>query len=161
MPPGKFCKITPKNTNFCAFWKQVLDNTVFTFFFLSAGTHFEKITLNRLKIMVEKPWLAVFIVTCALGLAVVLHLFQNMCIVLFFAFVRCQQNRRQKIFNWGLYVCAGGLTSQNLTKIYWFIVLHISRIGGLFGGWAPVATGLASNRRLFQSLYYQTMPGGT
>jgi len=26
--------------------------------------------------MVEKPWLAVFIVTCALGLAVVLDLFQ-------------------------------------------------------------------------------------
>jgi len=24
MPPGKFCKITPKNTHFCAFWKQVL-----------------------------------------------------------------------------------------------------------------------------------------
>jgi len=33
MPPGKFCKITPKNTHFCAFWKQVLDNTVFTFFY--------------------------------------------------------------------------------------------------------------------------------
>jgi len=24
MPPGKFCKITPKNTRFCVFWKQVL-----------------------------------------------------------------------------------------------------------------------------------------
>ena len=35
MPPGKFCKITPKNTHFCAFWKQVLDNTVFTFFIFS------------------------------------------------------------------------------------------------------------------------------
>ena len=33
MPPGKFCKIAPKNTHFCAFWKQVLDNTVFTFFY--------------------------------------------------------------------------------------------------------------------------------
>jgi len=21
MPPGKFCKITPKNTHFCTFWK--------------------------------------------------------------------------------------------------------------------------------------------
>jgi len=30
--PGKFCKITPKNTHFRVFWKQVLDNTVFTFF---------------------------------------------------------------------------------------------------------------------------------
>ena len=33
MPPGKFCKITPKNTHFCAFSKQVLDFTVFTFFY--------------------------------------------------------------------------------------------------------------------------------
>jgi len=33
MSPGKFCKITPKNTHFYAFWKQVLDNTVFTFFY--------------------------------------------------------------------------------------------------------------------------------
>jgi len=33
MPPEKFCKITPKNTHFCAFWKQVLDNTAFTFFY--------------------------------------------------------------------------------------------------------------------------------
>ena len=30
--PGKVCKITPKNTHFCAFWKQVLDYTVYTFF---------------------------------------------------------------------------------------------------------------------------------
>jgi len=68
-----------------------------------------KNTLNRLKIMVEKRWLAVFIGTCALGLAVVLDLFQNMCIVLFLAFVRYQQNCRQKVFSWGLYVCAGGI----------------------------------------------------
>jgi len=33
MAPGKFCKITLKNTHFCAFWKQVLENTVFTFFY--------------------------------------------------------------------------------------------------------------------------------
>jgi len=32
MPPGKFCKITPKNTHLCAFWKQVLDNVVLHFF---------------------------------------------------------------------------------------------------------------------------------
>ena len=31
MAPGKFCKITPKYTHFCAFWKQFLDYTVFTF----------------------------------------------------------------------------------------------------------------------------------
>jgi len=33
MPPGNICKITPKNTHFCAFWKQVLDNSVSTFFY--------------------------------------------------------------------------------------------------------------------------------
>jgi len=33
MPTGKFCKITPKNTHFCALWKEVLDNTAFTFFY--------------------------------------------------------------------------------------------------------------------------------
>jgi len=26
-------KIAPKNTHFCAFWKQILDNTVYTFFY--------------------------------------------------------------------------------------------------------------------------------
>jgi len=36
MPPGKFYKIAPKNTHFCAFWKQVLDNTVFTFFYFGS-----------------------------------------------------------------------------------------------------------------------------
>jgi len=35
MPPGKFCKITPKNTHFCAFWKQVLGN--FFIFLRSKG----------------------------------------------------------------------------------------------------------------------------
>jgi len=64
--------------------------------------------------MVGKPWLAFFIVTCALGLAVILDLLQN--IVLFLAFVRYKQHRRQKVFNWGLYVCAGGIDILNLTK---------------------------------------------
>jgi len=40
-------------------------------------------------------------------------------------------------------------------------VLHISRIGGLFGGLSPVAAGQVSNRRLFRKLCYQTMLGGT
>jgi len=59
--------------------------------------------------MIEKPWLAVFIVTCALGLAVVLDLFQNMCVALFLAFVRYQQNHCQNVFYWGLHVFAGGI----------------------------------------------------
>jgi len=66
--------------------------------------------------MVEKPWLAVFIVTRALGRAVVLDLFQKMCIALFLAFVRCQQNRRQKVFNWGLHVFAGGIDILKFDK---------------------------------------------
>jgi len=40
------------------------------------GDPFWKNILNTFKTMVKKPWLAVFIVTCALGLAVVLDLFQ-------------------------------------------------------------------------------------
>jgi len=40
-------------------------------------------------------------------------------------------------------------------------VLHISRIGGLFGGLSPRGDRLVSNRRLFRKLYYQTMPSGT
>jgi len=66
--------------------------------------------------MVEKPWHAVFIVTCAFGHAVVLDLFQNMCIVLSLAFVRYQQNRRQKVFDWGLYACAGGIDILKFDK---------------------------------------------
>ena len=34
MPLGKFCTITPQNTHFCAFWKEVLDNTFLHFLFL-------------------------------------------------------------------------------------------------------------------------------
>jgi len=51
--------------------------------------------------MVEKRWLAVFIVTCALGLAVDHFQISRAYIVLFLAFVRYQQNHRQKVFNWG------------------------------------------------------------
>jgi len=36
------------------------------------------------------------------------------------------QNRPKKIFNKGLYVCAGGLDSQNFDKNSRFVVLVIS-----------------------------------
>jgi len=52
--------------------------------------------------MVEKRRHTVFIVTCALGLAVGLDLFQkhvHWCTVLFLAFVHYQQNHRKKVFN--------------------------------------------------------------
>jgi len=80
------------------------------------GDPFSKNLSNRLKIIVEKPWLAVFIVTYALGLAVVLDLIQNECIVLFLAFVRYQQHRCQKVFNWVLYVCARGIDILKFDK---------------------------------------------
>jgi len=38
------------------------------------------------------------------------------------------QNRRQKVFNVGFYVCSG-LTMQKLTKLPLFIVFHISILG--------------------------------
>jgi len=51
--------------------------------------------------MVEKRLLTVFIVTCVLGIAVVLDLFQlHVHSILFLAFVRYQQNHHQKVFSW-------------------------------------------------------------
>jgi len=50
--------------------------------------------------MVEKRLLAVFIVTCALDLAVVLTSSNYTCIVSFLAFVCYQQKHHQKVFNW-------------------------------------------------------------
>jgi len=50
--------------------------------------------------MVEKRLLAVFIVTCALGLLLRWTASNYTCIVLFLAFVRYQQNHHQKVFNW-------------------------------------------------------------
>jgi len=51
------------------------------------------------------------------------------------------QKRRQKIFNKGLYVCAGGLDIQNFDKNCRFVVLVISwGIEVLFGGISPQKT---------------------
>jgi len=61
--------------------------------------------------VVEKRLLAVFIVTCALGLAVVLDLCPNYtCIVLFLALVHYHQNHHQKVFSWETTLVQGGLT---------------------------------------------------
>jgi len=62
-PRGKFCKITPKNTHFCAFWKQVLYNTVFTFFIFRVwgGGHgtvaspLRTLLLRGVKLATRKP----------------------------------------------------------------------------------------------------------
>jgi len=81
--------------------------------------------------MVEKRWLTVFIVTCALGLAVDWTSSKYTYIVSFLAFVRYQQNHDQKVFNWGtLRLFRGKWYSQ----IHWFIVFHIS----YWGAWSFV-----------------------
>jgi len=50
-----------------------------------------------------------------------------MCIVSFLAFVRYQQNHRQKAFNWEtLRFCRGGWHSKIWQKIHWYILFHIS-----------------------------------
>jgi len=72
--------------------------------------------------MNEKPWLAVFIMTCALGLAVVLDLFQLHMHSAVLAFVRYQQNHHQKFFSWGTSrLCRGDWHSQIWQKIHWII----------------------------------------
>ena len=80
--------------------------------------------------MVEKSWLAVFIVTCALGLAVgyMLDISNYMCIV--FAFVRYQQNHCLPLGT--LCLCRGDWHSQIFQNIHWFIAIHIGEIGVLF-----------------------------
>jgi len=64
--------------------------------------------------MVEKRYLAVFIETCALGIAAGLEFYQLHAysgIVLFLAFVRYQKNHRQTFFTWdNSRLCRGRLT---------------------------------------------------
>jgi len=61
------------------------------------------------------------------------------CIV--FAFVRYQQNHRQKVFHWGtLCLCRGDWRSQILQNIHWFIVIHISHWGDWSFVWGDKAT---------------------
>jgi len=67
--------------------------------------------------MVEKRWLTVFIVTCALGLAVDWTSSKYTYIASFLAFVRYQQNHDQKVFNWGTYVCSGGIDILKSTDL--------------------------------------------
>ena len=60
--------------------------------------------------MVEKRLLAVFIMTCALGLAVVLDHFQLHVHSVNLAFARYQQNHHQKVFSWETTFVQKGLT---------------------------------------------------
>jgi len=45
------------------------------------------------------------------------------------------RNHRQKVFNRGLYVCAGDLTFQKFTKLLWFVVFRILIWGDLNFVW--------------------------
>jgi len=51
------------------------------------------------------------------------------------SFVRYQQNHRQKVFSWGTSLVFRGVDISKIwQKIHWITVLHIWRIGDLFGG---------------------------
>ena len=76
---------------------------------ISAGTHFQKYFNQVLKqAMVEKRLLAVFIVTCALGLAVVLDLFQLHVHIVIPCLCSLPIDPSPEGFQLGDYVCAGG-----------------------------------------------------
>jgi len=60
--------------------------------------------------MVEKRLLAVLIVACALGLAVLLEQFELHVHSVNLAFVRYQQNHHQKVFDWETTFVQEGLT---------------------------------------------------
>jgi len=81
--------------------------------------------------MVEKLLLAVFIVTCALGLAVVLDLFQLHVHSIMPCLRSLQQNHHKKVFNWEITFVQGDWQSKIWQKIHWFIVFHISILGDL------------------------------
>ena len=117
--------------------------------------------------MVEKRLLAVFIVTCTLGLAVVLDLFQ----LHVHSVIPCLCSLSTKSSPEGLQlgdrICAKGTDILKFEKKSDFYSVSYFNFGGFVAFWwakrtkAPVATGLVTNRRLFRKLYYQTMPAGT
>jgi len=68
-----------------------------------------------------------------------------------------RRNRRQKVFNRGLHVCAGGLDIESLMKapmLYSVSYFNLG-VGALFGGLSPpkaprrVATGLVCRPETF------------
>jgi len=117
--------------------------------------------------MVEKRLLAVFIVTCALGLALVLDLLQVNVHSVIPCLCSLPTEPSPEGLQLGDYVCAVGLTFSNLTKNPLVYGVSYFNFGGLGACWgakptkAPVVTGLVTNRRLFRKLYYQTMPTWT
>jgi len=116
--------------------------------------------------MVDKRLLAVFIVTSALGLAVVLDLFQLHvhsvipCLCLL-------PPASPEGLQLGNYVCAEGTDIIKFDKTSTDLSCFISQFMGFVAFWeakpikVPVATGLVTNRCLFRKLYYQSMPAGT
>jgi len=117
--------------------------------------------------VVEKRLLAVFIVTCVLGLDVVSDLFQLHVHSVIPCLCSLPTEPSPEGLQLGDYVCAGGLTFYNLTKNLLVYSVSYFNFWGLVAFWgakptkAPVATGLITNGYLFRKLYYQTMPAGT
>jgi len=84
---------------------------------IGAGTHFEKIFYTGLKqAMVEKRLLAVFIVTCVLGLAVVLELFQLHVHSVIPRLCSLPKEPSPEGLQLGDYVCAGGIDILKFDK---------------------------------------------
>jgi len=116
--------------------------------------------------MVEKRLLAVFIVTCALGLAVVLDLFQLHVHNVIPCLCSLPTEPSPEGFQLGDYVCAGGTDILKFDKnplIYSVSYFNFGVLVACLGSKPtkdPVATGLVTNRRLFRKLYYQIMPAG-
>jgi len=79
--------------------------------------------------MVEKRLLTVFIMTCALGLAVVLHLFQLNVHNVIPCLCSLPTEPSPEGLQLGDYVCAGGTDILKFDKKHWFIVFHISHWG--------------------------------
>jgi len=80
--------------------------------------------------MVENRWLAVFIVTCTLDLAVgLLRIIRAWCYSLPLFVTNRTITRRSSIGR--LRLCRGDWHSKIWQKIHWFIVFHIPILGDL------------------------------
>jgi len=117
--------------------------------------------------MVEKRLLAVFIVTCALGLGVALDLSQLHVHSVIPCLCSLPTEPSPEGLQLGDYVCAGATDILKFDKnpmIYSDSYFNFGRLADFLGAEpnkAPVVTGLITIRRLFRKLYYKTMPAGT
>jgi len=100
------------------------------------GTQFQKIFQTGIKqAVVEKRLLAVFIVTCVLGLDVVSDLFQLHVHSVIPCLCSLPTEPSPEGLQLGDYVCAGGLTFYNLTKNLLVYSVSYFNFWGLVAFW--------------------------